>query len=376
MKPSITIGDRRVGSDHATYVIAEAGSNHDGDFGQATKLIEVAAASGADAVKFQLFEARHLYPENCGVVELADGAQDFYELISDLEMPREWVPKLGDIGRRCGIDVLYTPFDTAAVDLLIENESPALKVASPELSHLPLLRHIGRTGQPTILSTGMSTLADIDESSAQLRRSGCRDLAVLHCVTAYPCPPEFSNLDTIAVLEAAFGAPAGLSDHTLDPVAAPMVAVAVGASIIEKHFTLSRTLDGPDHGYAIEPDELHDLVASIRSLDALDQHNRLAAATDRLGAEQVGVLRGSAHKTVVSAEAELAACDRRSLHAIADIAPGERLTESNVAVLRGERNLRPGLHPRHWPDVEGCVAQRNIGLGQGLEWNDVVVRQP
>ena len=372
---TIAIAGRPVGEGAPVYIIAEAGSNHDGDFDQALALIEMAANAGADAVKFQLFHAESLYPENCGVVDLADGPQDFFALMQQLEMPREWIPGLADAGTRHGVSVLYTPFDLAAVDLLVAHAAPAMKIASPELTHLPLLRHIARTGCPVILSTGMSTLADVEESVATLTDSGCRDVALLHCVTAYPCPPEFSNLDVIPVLSSAFGVPVGLSDHTLDPVAAPLVATAVGATVIEKHVTLSRSLDGPDHSFAIEPDELSDLVTAVRTLEQVDPAARLDAAVDQLGAPAVEQLRGSPRKAVTGVEAELAACDRRSLHASTDIAVGDTLTSNNMAVLRGERNLRPGLHPRHWAQVEHAVTRRPIAAGQGIEWDDVIERR-
>jgi N-acetylneuraminate synthase len=334
------------------------------------------ADAGADAIKFQLFTAAQMYPSNCGIVDTFGGAVDFFELLHRLELPHEWLPALHERAATRGIVLLFSAFDEEAVDLTADFETPAFKVASPEITHIPLLRRVGRHHRPVILSTGMSGLGDIEEALAALATSGAGEVALLQCVTTYPCPPDEANLDSMSSLRAAFGTTVGLSDHTLDPVAAPLVAAALGASVIEKHVTLSRALDGPDHGFSIEPGELAHLAAALRQLHDVAPESRLAAVTDRLGQPAVVELRGKGGKIVAPSEAALAACDRRSLHAVADITAGDALGPGNVAVLRGERNLRPGLHPRHWDDVQGALATRDVAYGQGIVWADLLTRAP
>lgn len=363
---SVTFGGR-------CFVIAEAGSNHDGRIDQARELIDVAALAGADAIKFQLFTAEHLYPSNCGVVSTPSGEEDFFALLERLEMPLEWIPELQEHSARRGILLLFSVFDADSARAAAECTS-AFKIASPELTHLDLLRDVARYRRPVILSTGMSGLGEIEESVAVLRSGGAAGVALLHCVTAYPAPPSDCNLDVIPALASAFRVPVGWSDHTLDPTVAPQVAVALGACIVEKHFTLSRTLAGPDHPFAIEPGELTSMVERIRDLDARPLDARMERVTDAIGVELVEELRGQPMKRVAPSEALLAAVDRRSLHALEDISEGDLLGESNVAVLRGERNLRPGLHPRHWPDLRGVRATRSIRRGDGIVWDDVLVR--
>lgn len=369
---AITVGKRRIGPGEPCFVIAEAGSNHDGKLKQALELIDAAADAGADAVKFQLFSASGLYPANCGVVETPAGAQDFFALLRTLEMPVGWLPRLAEYATARGILLLCSAFDEAATDAVAAVGLPAFKIASPELPHLPLLRHTAQYGRPVILSTGMSTLGEVEEAVQTLRNAGAEGVALFHCVTAYPAPPEDCNLDAIALLSLSFGVPAGLSDHTLDPVAAPLVAVALGSALVEKHYTLSRSLSGPDHAFAVEPGELRTLVDELRALEQIPADDRLEAVEARLGEERVCTLRGQARKAVTPSEAALASHDRRSLHATADIAAGDRLGAQNVAILRGERNLRPGLHPRYWSVLEGVRAARNVEYGQGVTWEDVL----
>lgn len=374
MPPSISIrfGARSVGPSEPCFVIAEAGSNHDGDLATALRLVDAAADAGADAVKFQLFRASHLYPANCGVVDTPAGREDFYELLSRLEMPFDWLGRLNDRAREKGTLLLFSVFDSDAVTAVERLDPPAFKVASPEMTHLPLLRELAATRRPIVLSTGMSTLGEIEESVGVLRGAGATEIAVLHCVSAYPAPPEDCNLSVLSVLAAAFGVVVGYSDHTLDPTAAPLVASSHGASILEKHFTLSRRSSGPDHPFAIEPAELATLVAELRALHTVAPADRDALVRRRIGNAAVDLLLGSPSKSVAASESELAACDRRSLHATADIAAGQVLGPHNVGILRGERNLRPGLHPRYLEQLSGARTVRAVAYGQGIVWDDVL----
>lgn len=354
------------------YVIAEAGSNHDGDRAQAEKLVDVAADAGADAVKFQLFTAAGLYPANCGAVDLGTGPEDFFAVLEKASLPAEWLAPLQARAADRGIDFLCSAFDEATTDVVAALGIPVFKIASPELTHLDLLRRTAGHGRPVILSTGMASLGDIEEAVAVLVAAGAPEIALLQCTTAYPTPPEDANVAVVATLASAFGVRAGLSDHTMDPTAAPLVTASVGGTVIEKHVTLSRSLPGPDHPFAIEPSELAALVEAVRKVEAVAPEARLDHARGVLGPEVVDCLLGSPRKVVAPSEAEMARCDRRSLHALADLEAGDVLGPENVGILRGERNLRPGLHPRYAPVVFGTPLQRPVAYGQGVEWADVL----
>lgn len=373
--PTVPIADRVVGSGRPCYVIAEIGSNHDGDLDRALALIEMVAEAGADAAKFQLFRAGSLYPPNCGTVPTPAEDLDFFAVLSDLELPAEWLPAMGASARECGIDLFASPFDEATLDLLIEAGHPAVKIASAELSHLPLISRAAATGLPLLLSTGMATVADIDEALGAAADARSR-VVLLQCVTAYPAPEEEANLRVIPALREAFGVPVGLSDHTLDARAAPLVAAAVGAAVIEKHVTYDRSAAGPDHSFAIEPDELGGLVTAVKALSDEAPADRLPAVARELGDDRVERLLGDGRKHVAPSEALLAACDRRAIHAVRDLAPGERIGAEDIAILRGERNLRPGLHPRFVDVVAGAVCRRHVSLGAGIEWADLIERAP
>jgi sialic acid synthase SpsE len=357
------------------YLIAEVGSNHDRDPAVARALIDATAEAGWDAVKFQLFRAAWLYPSNCGVVDTPEGRVDFYEVLGRAELPPEWLPDLRAHAERAGVDFLCTPFDEAAVAQLDGIGVAAFKIASPELNHLPLLRAAARAGRPLLCSTGLCTLADVEEALSTIRAARpAAEVALFHCTTAYPTPPGEANLGAIDTLHRAFGVPVGLSDHTLDPELAPAVSVAVGGCLIEKHVTLGRTRPGPDHSFAIEPPEMRRLAGAVRALDALPVERRLDEARRRFGAAPVDAAVGHGRKEIMPCEAPLYPCDKRSIHAIADAPAGAPLSPANVRILRSERNLTPGLHPRHWEEILGARLTRPLRLGEGLTWSHLVTR--
>jgi N-acetylneuraminate synthase len=354
-------------------VAAEAGSNHDGDEEQAHALIDAAADAGAGAVKFQLFRAATLYPRNCGTVPAPDGRSiDFYRELEQNELPPSWLASLVEHCVDRGVEPLCSPFDEELADRCLEAGMTRLKIASPEITHLPLLRHVAALGCPVILSTGMSTLGDIEEALEAL--SGAPEVTLLHCVTAYPCPEEEANLAAITTLRTSLGCAVGLSDHTVDPVAAPMVAAAIGATFIEKHMTTSRDRSGLDHSFSVVPEELADLVRGVAEVTRLEEAERLPYAQRHLGVARVQTLLGDPRKRVTASESLLAGTDRRALHALEDIPVGAVLTDQNVGVLRGERNLPPGMHPRWLESVLGATAQRPIAYGHGIVWDDLLVR--
>jgi N-acetylneuraminate synthase len=342
------IGDRPVGPDEPAFVIAEAGSNHNGDLDTAKELIDVAADAGADAVKFQTFRAEDLYVEASGEVEYLDDDRSIYEIIESMEMPYEWIPELHDYCLERGIQFMSTPFDERSAAELAEYV-PAWKVASYTSSHIPFLEHLAETDKPIIMSTGAHELAEVGESVAALREAGASDLVLLQCVAAYPTPVSEINVSVVETLREEFDVPTGLSDHTLDPVTAPSAAVTLGACVVEKHFTLDKSMEGPDHEFALEPDELDRMVSAIRDTEAA---------------------LGSGEKRVLEVERELHEKARRAIHAVEDIEAGEELAETNLKVLRpGEQES--GLHPKFYDEVVGTTALRDISRGAGINWEDI-----
>ena len=346
-KPFIKIRGRKVGPGYPTYIVAELSANHRQDFADAVELVKKASEAGADAVKLQTYTPDTMTIQ-CDAAEfrikggtLWDG-QTLYELYKEAYMPWEWQPKLKKVAGSLGIDLFSTPYDTTAVDFLEEMGVPAYKVASFELVDIPLIEYIASKGKPVIISTGMATLAEIDEAMRAARGAGASQIALLKCTSAYPAPSEEMNLHTIPHLAEAFGVPVGLSDHT-SGIAVPVAAVALGACIIEKHLTLSRSIPSPDSAFSLEPEEFKAMVEAIRTTEKA------------LGEVRYEVSEQEAKSRVF----------RRSLFVVKDMKAGEVFTEENV------RSIRPGhgLHPRHLKDVLGQRAVQDIKRGTPLTRN-------
>ncbi|HEY8168080.1 MAG: N-acetylneuraminate synthase family protein [Candidatus Limnocylindrales bacterium] len=342
----VRIGDREVGDGAPVYIIAEAGSNHDRDLAQARRLIEVAAEAGADAVKFQTFQSDRIVAETPTRAAYLDAIlppdKTMSELFRELELPREWHAELKAYAEGCGIDFLSTPFDHEAVDLLDGLGVKAFKVATYELWHLPLIRDIASRGKPIICSTGMADIGEVQDAVDAVRSTGNEQLILLHCVVNYPPPFSQLNLRAIETMRRAFGVPVGWSDHTPGWLA-PVVATTLGAAVIEKHYTTDRTRPGPDHRFALEPDELTAMVRAIRDAQAA---------------------LGDGVKRMADAEADLYVTARRSLFAARAIEPGTTLTEDDVAILRPGT----GIEVRELPNVLGRVARRRIERHEPLAW--------
>jgi sialic acid synthase SpsE len=343
-------------SDSSVFVIAEAGSNWragtpERDRKLAVALIDAAADAGCDAVKFQTYRAESTYVPNAGESDYLAGAgieEPIADIFRDLSMPYELIPELAAHCESCGIEFMSSAFslaDLKAVDPHVRRH----KVASFEISDVRLLEAIARTGKQVILSNGASTPEEVEIALGVLRENGAHSICLLQCTSSYPAPPESLNLSVIPHLAERYGVAIGFSDHSLDPVAAPVAAVALGAVVIEKHFTLHRALPGPDHAFAITPDELRRLVETVR----------LAA-----------VMRGSGEEHIEDVEKELRAFAQRRVQAIAPIKAGDTLVEgTNVAVLRpGKQN--PGVHPQHLAVLVGHRATRDIAVGDGIKQGD------
>ena len=346
MSGQIEIGHRRVGPGQPAYVVAELSANHNQDFEQAVRMIRAAKDAGADAVKLQTYTADTLTIDSDKEYfrvrggTLWDG-RTLHDLYSEAYTPWEWQPRLKAVADDVDLDLFSTPFDATAVDFLEEMDVPAHKVASFELVDLPLIQKIARTGKPVIMSTGMATLGEIEEAVCAARRAGAKQLALLKCTSAYPAPPESMNLRSIPHLAQAFGVPAGLSDHTLGFVV-PVAAVTLGACIVEKHFTLSRKMPGPDSAFSLEPEEFKSMVEAIR------------VAEKALGEVRYGG----------DPEEEKSRAFRRSLFVVKDMRAGEVFTEENV------RSIRPGhgLPPKHFENVLGRRATGDVARGTPLSW--------
>jgi len=346
MHRGIQIGLRPIGPGCPVYCIAEVSANHNHDYDQAVRIIHAAQEAGADAIKLQTYTADTITVSSgqdyfrVGGGTLWDG-KTLYDLYAEAYTPWEWQPKLKDIANELGMDLFSSAFDATAVDFLEHMNVPAHKVASFELVDIPLIQKMARTGKPMIMSTGMATLAEIEEAVQAARDAGAEHIALLKCTSAYPAPPEEMNLQTIPDLAQRFKVPVGLSDHTMG-LAVPVAAVAIGASIIEKHLTLSRSMPGPDSAFSLEPAEFKQMVDAVR------------VAEKALGEVHYGL----------SDKEEASRVFRRSLFVVADVNAGEMFTEANV------RSIRPGhgLHPRHLSEVLGKCAARRIDRGTPLTW--------
>jgi pseudaminic acid synthase len=343
---SISIEGRQIGPAHPAYIIAEISANHGSRFEEAQRLVEAAKEAGADAVKLQTYTAATI-TLNCDRPEFQiEGTiwagRKLYDLYEEAHTPWEWQPRLKAYAESLGLHCFSSPFDFTAVDFLEALDVPAYKIASFELVDLPLIQKVAQTGKPMILSTGMATLAEIHEAVTAAREAGATQIGLLKCTSGYPAAPEEMNLRTIPHLAEAFGVVVGLSDHTLGS-AVPIAAMTLGASIIEKHITMSRSVPGPDSAFSLEPNEFKKMVEEIRMTERA------------LGRVCYSVTDGEVASRVF----------RRSLFVVADMRAGETFSDANV------RSIRPGhgLAPRHLGAVLGRKAAVDLTAGTPLSWS-------
>jgi pseudaminic acid synthase len=342
----IEIAGRKVGPDHEPFVICELSGNHNGSLDRALSMVDAAADTGCDAIKIQTYTADTITmdvdrPEFRIHGGLWDG-RSLYELYQEAQTPFEWHAAIFERARKRGVIIFSSPFDETAVDLLDGLGAPAYKIASFEAVDLPLIRYAAAKGKPLIISTGMANLAEIEAARDAALAAGAPGVALLHCVSSYPAELEDANVRTVADMAGRFGCPIGLSDHTMG-TAASVAAVAMGASLIEKHFTLARADGGPDAAFSLEPPEFRALVDDTK------------AAWKALGRAHYDVL-GSERGSLQF---------RRSLYVAADVKAGEPLTRANV------RSIRPGngLAPAHLDEVLGRTAARDLARGEPLAWD-------
>ena len=342
------VGGRAIGGGEPSYVIAEAGSNHNRDLGIAKRLIDAAANAEADAIKFQTYSGDRIYSRKAEsrYLEQFDGRSPA-QLLEDISLPRDWHADLAEHARERGIAFFSSPFDHEAVDELAALGVPVLKIASGEIVDLPLIRRAAATGIPLFISTGMATLEEVGEAVSAAEEAGAPAVALMQCASVYPAAPERINLRAMETLAREFGVPAGLSDHTTG-IAVPIAAAARGAAMIEKHITLDRAMEGPDHSFAIEPDELTAMVIGIREAEAALGDGRKDGPSPEELEENYTLA-------------------RRSLIATRDLSAGTVLEADMITVKRPGF----GIAPKHLEELVGRTLGRDVEADDVLTWDMV-----
>jgi N,N'-diacetyllegionaminate synthase len=331
----VKINNTPIGPGAPCYIIAEAGINHNNDLKQAKKMVATAKKAGANAIKFQIFEAE----------ELCSTKSEYYELFKSLELSKKVWREISDYSKKQGIVFTASIFGESSADFLDELDSPFFKFASADITHLPLLEYVAGKKKPMLLSCGMATIGEVEEAVNLIRNNGNDQIMLMHCVSNYPTKYEESNIRVIKTLKDIFQVPVGFSDHSLG-IIAPLAAVSLGADLIEKHYTLDRELPGPDHSLSIEPNELEDLVKNSRIIeDAL----------------------GNGVKTITDAELKTRELARRSIVANTDISEGDTITKEMIRIVRPA----DGIPPKHMSLVLGRKAKRSIPKEDLLKWDDI-----
>ncbi|MFM9870013.1 pseudaminic acid synthase [Achromobacter xylosoxidans] len=348
MSITFSLGDRLVGSDQPPFIIAEMSGNHNQSLDRALELVDAAAQAGAHAVKLQTYTADTITLNvREGEFTISDEkslwkGNNLHDLYSRAYTPWEWHAPIMERAKAHGMMCFSSPFDESAVDFLLQLDVPAFKIASFENNHLPLIRKVAATGKPMIISTGMASLADLEEAVATARAAGCKDLVLLKCTSTYPASASNTNVSTIPHMRTLFGCQVGLSDHTMG-VGVSVAAVALGATVVEKHFTLRRADGGVDSAFSLEPEELKSLVVETRR------------AWEALGKVTYGPTEAERKSLVF----------RRSLYIAKDMRAGEVLTSENLRVVRPGM----GLHPRYYEDLLGRKVRQDLKMGTAVSWD-------
>jgi N-acetylneuraminate synthase len=355
-----------------TYIVAEIGTAHGGDLRRADELIHAAHESGADCAKFQYVVASEVVHPTTGSIDLPGGRTRIFERFAALEQPPEFYAELQSLCAGHGIDFLCSAFGLDSARRLRALAPGALKIASPELNHTELLTEVATYDLPLIVSSGVSHLADIEHALSII---GTDRVTLLHCVTAYPAPEDDYNLRVIPLLAAILGVPVGLSDHSEDPELVPGLAVALGATVVEKHFTLSRDGDGLDDRIAMDPAMFTHMSATIRRIDAICSLDRtdggskvIAEFEAEYGHERVRRVLGDGVKRLSPRESQSYRTTRRSLLAVHDLPAGHAIRPGDVAALRSE-SLAPGLEPRYASVIQGARLTTDVPAGGPITWD-------
>jgi N-acetylneuraminate synthase len=370
MSRSLKVDDAAY-SNHQPMIIAEIGTGHNGDVRRGEELVAAAIEAGAGWIKFQHVQADEILHPATGLVPLPGGNISLYERFQAVGTSADFLGRMKEATECRGAHFLCTPFGRRSAGELLALGVTAMKVASPELNHLELLDVLADSGLPIILSTGVSRLGDIETALGRFARYPSERLALLHCVTAYPAPPEDYNLEVLAALSRIFGILVGVSDHSSDPLLVPTLSIAAGAGIVEKHICLSRTDAGLDDPIALPPSDFAAMVKTIKEAVRVGPAATMAAMAERYGQATVAAVMGDGVKRLAPSEALNYTRTNRSIHARMAISRGQRFGLHNLAVLRTEKVLQPGLQPALLSVLDGRLAARDIADGEGIQWADV-----
>lgn len=361
---TINIAGRQVGKNEPVLIIAEAGINHDGSFEQALKLVDIAKEAGADVVKFQLFKASKMYTSKAGEYLTAKGnKEDIIKLLETVELPYEWLPKLIEYCKTKDIGFLCTVCDEESGDILESYGADSFKMASYAITHIPLLKHVAKKKKPIVFSSAGATLSEVDEAVRTIRNEGNNEIVLMHCVAKYPSPPSSCNLNILDTFSLAYPETIiGYSDHTEDPIAAPVAAVLKGAKVIEKHFTLDKNLPGADHCFAVDPEGLKEMVSSIRSAEK-DLNNKSIIDP---------VLLGTSEKKTLDIEENIRKFAYRCVFTTKNIEKGTMISTENTAILRPGESQR-GIEPKFYEMLLNKKVKINKSkeAGEPITWEDV-----
>lgn len=377
------------------HISAEIGTSHNGSLEKAKELISAAAEAGADSVKFQWVYAEEILHPNTGLVSLPTGNIPLYDRFRQLEVSSRFFSEAKNYAHKVGCEFICSPFGLKSLQELVDISPDRIKIASPELNHYPLLKKLTELRKqkdidiPVILSSGVSTLADIEKALKILRNTDAdTDITLLHCVTSYPAPETEYNLRLLPSLSRIFNIPIGVSDHSLSPILVPILGLVSGATFIEKHITLSKKTDGLDDPVALEPQSFTQMVNSLRQTEDFLRRNSLENHKDfhescydesatreiiremekEYGSETIQKILGTGEKKLAPAEEQNYGRTNRSIHVLRSMEAGDRITPDSVAILRTEKILEPGLSPEFFDVIVGSILRKNIDAGQGLTW--------
>ena len=364
---------------NSLFIIAELGTSHGGDIVKARELIAAAAEAGADCIKCQIVFADEILHPKTGMVSLPGGEIPLFDAFKALEKDENFYADMKNEAEKRKIHFLATPFGPKSAALLKKLDPEAVKIASPELNYLSLIKELASWGKPIYLSTGVSALGDIEEAIAVIqdafpfhkKKTCLQELFLLHCVTAYPAPSEDYNLRLLPYLAGIFGVKVGLSDHTVDPVLAPVLGYAMGAVAVEKHFCLSRDDSGLDDPIALDPTGFKKMCAALHEVLSLGSQRIIDEMKHEFGPELVEKTLGNGIKTLPPSEKANYGRTNRSIHALRDISEGDIIKQDMIAILRTEKILRPGLHPRWESAIIGRKARNAIPAGEGIRFEDI-----
>jgi sialic acid synthase SpsE len=368
-------------------IIAEIGTAHGGSIQKAEQLITAAAGAGADAVKFQWVYADEILHPDTGFVNLPGGNIPLYQRFRQLEVGKAFFEHVQDFARSQKVKFICSPFGLKSLTELISIHPDAIKIASPELNHFPMLKLLAETLKdikehnkkllPVIVSSGVSKLCDIEKAFEII---GTEDVTLLHCITSYPAPETEYNLRVLKSLHQVFGVSTGVSDHSLDPVLVPALAVAMGSTVTEKHITLSKSTDGLDDPVALEPEQFSLMVHCVRQSEASIKRYGKAAGADKIiselskeyGQEKIQTILGTGVKRLAPSERANYGFTNRSLHFMHSMKAGSIITADAIAVLRTEKNLLQGISPEFLETVIGTQLAKDVLAGNGVRWDDLL----